>query len=76
MIRQKFWTILSVSKLRVIFKRPRVKYAIGRAYERFLELPVPLVLVVLWFAGVVILGSLGLILYVYGASLMRVLTGG
>ncbi len=76
MIRQKSRAMLSVSKLLVIFKGPRIKHAIGRAYERFLELPVPLVLVVLWFAGLVILGSFGLVLYVYGASLVRVLTGG
>ena len=76
MIRQKFWTILNVSKLRVIFKGPRVKHTIGQVYERFLKLPVPLVLAVLWFAGLVILGSLGLVLYVYGASLVRILTGG
>ena len=76
MIRQRFWAMLSVSKLLVMFKGPRIKHAIGQAYERFLELPVPLVLVVLWFAGLVILGSLALVLYVYGASLVRVLTGG
>ena len=74
LIEQKFWAMLSVSKLLVIFKGPRIKHAIGQAYERFLELP--LVLVVLWFVGLVILGSLGLVLYVCGASLVRVLTGG
>ena len=63
------------SKLLVIFKGPRIKHAIGQAYERFLELPVPLVLVVLWFVSLAILGSLGMVLYVYGASLVRVLTG-
>jgi hypothetical protein len=31
--------------------------AIGRAYERFLELPVPVVLVVLWLLGGLILGA-------------------
>ena len=75
LIEQKFWAMLSVSKLLVIFKGPRIKHAIGQAYERFLELPVPLVLVVLWFVGLAVLGSLGLVLYVDGASLVRVLTG-
>jgi hypothetical protein len=36
----------------------------------------PLVLVVLWFAGLVILGSLGLVVYLYGALLVRALKGG
>ena len=76
MIREKFWALLSVSKLLVIFKAPRMRHAIGQAYEWFLELPVPVVLAVLWFAGLVILGSLVLVLYAYGASLVRVLTGG
>jgi hypothetical protein len=67
--------MLSVSKLLIIFKGPRIKHAIGLAYEWFLELPVLLVLVVLWFADLVILGSLGLVLCVYGASLVWVLTG-
>jgi hypothetical protein len=43
--------------------RPRVppdapaSSALGRAYERFLELPVPVVLVVLWLIGAVLLGT-------------------
>ena len=76
MTRRKFMPVVGASKLLVIFKRPRIKHAIERAYERFLELPVPLVLVVLWFAGLAIVGSLGLVLYLYGASLVQVLTGG
>ena len=68
--------MVGVSKLLVVFKKGRIKNAIARAYERFLELPVPLVLVALWFAGLAILGSLGLVLYLYGALLVRVLTGG
>ena len=34
------------------------------------------VLVVLWFAGLAILGSLGLMVYLYGALLVRVLMEG
>jgi hypothetical protein len=36
---------------------------IERTYERFLELPVPVVLAVLWFAGFVLLGLGALVLY-------------
>ena len=68
--------MVGVSKLLIIVNKGRIKHAIERAYERFLELPVPLVLVALWFAGLAILGSLGLVLYLYGALLVRVLTGG
>ena len=42
---------------------PTVTVAIGRAYERFLELPVPVVLVVLWLLGVLILGAVVMGLY-------------
>ncbi|MDQ3589433.1 MAG: hypothetical protein M3392_04225 [Actinomycetota bacterium] len=76
MIRQKIMALVGVSKLLVVFKKARIKSAIEQVYQRFLELPVPLVLVVLWFAGLAILGSLGLVLYLYGALLVRVLTGG
>ena len=41
-----------------------------RGYERFLELPVPLVLVVLWFAGLALLGVCALALYLYVSLLM------
>ena len=68
--------MVSVSALLVIFKRGKIKHAMEQAYERFLELPVPLVLVTLWLAGLAILGSLGLVLYLYGALLVRVLAGG
>jgi hypothetical protein len=37
--------------------KPTAPAAIGRAYERFLELPVPVVLVVLWLFGALILGA-------------------
>jgi hypothetical protein len=36
---------------------PHNKGFISKAYERFLELPVPLVLAVLWFVGVALIGS-------------------
>ena len=76
MTRQKFMAMAGVSELLVMFKKGRIKHAIEQAYERFLELPVLLVLVMLWFAGLAVLGSLGLALYLYGALLVQVLTGG
>jgi hypothetical protein len=38
-------------------------HAIGRAYERFLELPVVVVLVVLWLLGALILGAVAVVAY-------------
>ncbi len=76
MSKQKLMAVIGAPKLLVIFKKGRIKHAIEQPYERFLELPVPVVLVALWFAGLAILGSLGLVLYLYGALLVRVLTGG
>ena len=48
--------------------RPRIPNAkgfISKVYERFLELPVPLVLTVLWLVGVVIIISCVLALYMF-----------
>jgi hypothetical protein len=45
---------------------------IGRVYEQFLELPVPVVLVILWLAGVALIGFIAAALYLYGAMLWRV----
>jgi hypothetical protein len=44
---------------------------LGRAYERFLELPVLVVLLVLWVAGVAMLGSVALVAYAVISALMR-----
>ena len=48
---------------------------IGEAYKRLYELPVPMVLVLLWIAGVVLLSSCALMLYLYGPALVRMLLG-
>jgi hypothetical protein len=74
--KQEIMAMVGVSKLLVVFKKALIQRAIERANQRFLELLVPLVLVVLWFAGLVILGSLGLVVYLYGALLVRALKGG
>jgi hypothetical protein len=74
--KQEIMAMVGVSKLLVVFKKALIQRAIERANQRFLDLLVPLVLVVLWFAGLVILGSLGLVVYLYGALLVRALKGG
>lgn len=48
---------------------------IVKAYERFYELPEPVVIVVLWLVGVVLLGSCALVLYIYVSALARMLLG-
>jgi hypothetical protein len=47
----------------------------AQAYERFLQMPVLVVLAVLWVAGAVLLGSGALALYMVGSLLVRVLAG-
>jgi hypothetical protein len=42
---------------------------IGRAYEWFLQLPMLIVLAVLWVAGAALLGSCVLVLYMAGSVL-------
>jgi hypothetical protein len=49
--------------------------AMGRAYGRFLELPVALVLVLLWAAGWALLGSVALVLWLAGGVLVRAVAG-
>jgi hypothetical protein len=48
---------------------------IGLAYERFLELPVPVVLSVLWVGGVALLGACALLAYTVTSTLAGVLAG-
>ena len=43
----------------------QTKKRVERAYEWFLELPVPVVLVVLWLAGATLVGLGAAALYVY-----------
>ena len=47
--------------------------AVG-AYERFLELPVWVVLAAMWAAGVALLGSCALALYVLASLLLQIVT--
>jgi hypothetical protein len=46
-----------------------------RTYEWVLELPMVIVLVVLWLAGTAVLGTCALLLYLYGLTLVRLLAG-
>jgi hypothetical protein len=46
---------------------------LGVGYERFLQMPVPVVLTALWLAGAALLGSLVLMLYVVVTSVASVL---
>ena len=48
---------------------------VGQAYERFLELPVVVVLAVLWLAGTALLGSVALVLYSAGWVLVQLVVG-
>jgi hypothetical protein len=55
--------------------KPKPKHLLAGAYERFLELPVQLLIAVLWLAGTVLMGLCGLALYFFWLSL-RALAGG
>jgi hypothetical protein len=46
-----------------------------RVYEQFLELPVPIVLAVMWLAGVALIGLCGLALYLLLRLLLQALAG-
>ena len=45
-----------------------------RSYERFLEMPVAFVLSVMWAAGVALLGSCAVTLYLLGSLMLQLLT--
>jgi hypothetical protein len=53
-------------------KKRRVGPKLERAYERFLEVPEALMLVVLWFVGAALLGVCALALYLYVSLLAGV----
>ena len=48
---------------------------LARAYEGFLEMPVLVVLAVMWVAGAALLSSCALVLYVAGSLLVRAIAG-
>ncbi len=49
---------------------------IGLAYEWFLELPVPMVLLVMWIVGVALLGACALLAYAGISALVGMVAGG
>jgi beta-lactamase regulating signal transducer with metallopeptidase domain len=52
-----------------------VSVGIGLAYERFLRLPVTVVLLVMWVVGIVFFGSCVLVIYLYVSVLVRMVVG-
>jgi hypothetical protein len=54
---------------------PKHDPALACIYERFLELPVPIVLAVMWLAGAALIGLCGLALYLFWLSLQAVARG-
>ena len=53
-----------------------VSVGIRLAYERFLELQVPVVLLVMWVVGVALLGACALLAYAGISALVGVVAGG
>lgn len=53
----------------------RLREWVKKAYKKFLEWPVPVVLAVLWFAGVTLLGAGILALYLCVTAVARMLPG-
>jgi hypothetical protein len=49
------------------------KERIQRAYDRFLQLPRPVILLVMWVVGLVLLGSCVLVIYLYVSALVQML---
>jgi hypothetical protein len=47
----------------------------AQIYARFVELPVPVVLIALWLVGVILLSTGVLALYLYASALVRMLVG-
>ena len=56
-------------------RRPPVSTGIGLAFEWFLELPVQVVLLVMWVAGVVFFGACAMLTYVGISALVEMVTG-
>ena len=56
--------------------RMKSKSTVGRTYEWFLELPVPMVLLTMWVAGMLLIGSLVGLLYLLWSLLLTVAATG
>jgi hypothetical protein len=55
---------------------PKHDPPLARVYEWFLDLPVPIVLAVMWLVGTVLIGACGLALYYSWLSLPAPVAGG
>ena len=49
---------------------PSLSAGMGRAYERFLEMPIAFVVVAMWLAGAALVGSCVLVLYWAASALI------
>ena len=69
----------AVARGQAVRRKPRAAVrwplAVGRTYERFLELPQAFVLAVLWMVGAALLGSIALALYWTGWVLVQLAAG-
>jgi hypothetical protein len=69
----------AVARGQAVLQGPRVAVrwplAVGPTYERFLELPVVVVLAVMWMAGAALMGSITLALYWTGWVLVQLAVG-
>jgi hypothetical protein len=69
----------AVARGQAVRREPRAAVrwplAVGRTYERFLELPQAFVLAVLWMVGAALLGSIALALYWTGWVLVQLAAG-
>ena len=69
----------AVARGQAVLQGPRAAVrwplAVGRTYERFLELPVVVVLAMMWVAGAALLGSIALALYWTGWVLVQLAAG-
>ena len=65
------------TRAEAIPKEPRttLSAAIGRGYESFLQMPVVVVLTVLWVVGATLLGSCAVVLYLAGSMLVQMIAG-
>ena len=56
-------------------RRTPLSVAAGRGYESFLQMPVVVVLTVLWVVGAALLGSCALAVYLAGSMLAQTIAG-
>ena len=70
-----FWSDAILHVVEVAREGRTLNSLVGRAYRRFLKLPLAVVLSVQWLAGLVLLGSCVLMFYFYVPFVVRLLVG-